>query len=608
MMESFETGNNTAETVNTDGFIEVNELNNTSVKRRKRIPTGLLVLIIAICSIAFCAILFFAAEYAASGCIGNAVRDDVKFSEMEYIRPDRDDIIGKLDDIVDCVENNSVNISEKLAALQDINSDYYDIYTMYALATIKHSLDMTDGFYTDELNFYAEFLPEYSQKIEAVFVACAQSEYIETFEEKFFGEGTLEAYKDGGAMSDICVELSQRASETVNQYLIEYVNPTIEYNGKEVSLYDVLADESVSYDEYYTVLQSFYEKYNEIFGEMYVTLVKCNMRIADELGYDSYIDYAYSSYYRDYTPEAAQIYMDDIKEYIVPLFQQLYNDGWYESQYYSFDVTEDEVLKSVRTAADEAGGQISSIFDYMERNELYDLTVSDVKEQSSYTTYIYNYDAPYIFINSTGTDSDILTMAHEFGHFVESYINYGYDSGLDNDETASQGMEYLILSYLDSTLTKGEVNRLCEKKLLDTVDVFIYQGYYNEFETNVYSLDYEDVTLENINAVAADCAEDFGLTALELWEGYYAKSWIDIPHLFQSPFYVISYCTGCDVALQIYELAEEDPDNGVGVYLDLIDWDWDMTFIENVERVGLESPFEDGRLEDCASMIREYFY
>ena len=169
-------------------------------------------------------------------------------------------------------------------------------------------------------------------------------------------------------------------------------------------------------------------------------------------------------------------------------------------------------------------------------------------------------------------------------------------------------MEYLTLSYLDDTLTKGQVNQLYAKKLLETVDVFIYQGYYNEFETRVYSLNYEDVTLENINAIAADCAEDFGITITQPWEDYYAESWIEIPHIFQSPFYVVSYCTSCDVALQIYELAEEDSASGVETYYNLIDWDWNMTFTENIERVGLESPFDDGRIEDCVEVIEEYFY
>ena len=609
-MEPFETREETLETTRSTEFYDTAEPV-VNKKRKKRMSTGMVILITILCSLAFCAALFFAAKLAvnsASGCLGDLTREDILFSEMEYVRPDEDAIIGKLDDIITCIEGGTASIDEQLTSLQDFNADYYDIYTMYSLATIKHSQDMTDEFFAEEIDFFGKFLPLYSQKTEDILVACAQSPYADTFEAKFFGVGTLEEYKDGGLMTDECVELSQLNADTVNKYLIEYAEPTVEYNGKEIPLYDLLADESLPQTDYYPILQSFYDKYNKIFGEMYVTIVRSNIRIAEELGYDSYIDYIYESYYRDYTPEDAEEYMNDIKEHMVPLFKKLNEDGWYENRYSSFAVTEEQIMNTLRTATTEMGSQFSSIFDYMERNELFDLTISDVKEQISYTTYIYNYDAPYIFINSTGTDSDILTFTHEFGHFAEKYINYGYESGLDCNETASQGIEYLMLSYLDSTLTKGQVNQLYTKKLLETIDVFTYQGYYNEFETRVYSLPYEEVTVENINAIAADCAEEFGLTIAEPWENYYAKSWIEIPHLFQSPFYVISYCTGCDVAIQLYELAEEDIENGVNTYYDLIDWDWNLTFIENVERAGLESPFDDGRIEDCVEVIENYFY
>ncbi|MBE6948726.1 MAG: hypothetical protein E7456_02650 [Ruminococcaceae bacterium] len=591
-------------------YIETYELSEpaTPVKRKKRLSAGGIVLIVLGVFLAVCVALFLGARAMVNGCLGDLGREDISFSEMEYVRPDENAIIAKLDGIIDSIESNTGTISEQLDSLQNFNSDYYDIYTMYVLALIKHSQDMTDEYFTEEVDFFGEFLPLYSQKTEELFVACAQSQYVDSFEEQYFGIGALEDYKDGTTMTDKSVELSQLTSEIVNEYLIEFADPTVEFHGEEVSLYELLANTDISYEDYYYALESYYSKYNEKFGEMYVTLVRSNMRIAQEMGYDSYEEYMYETYYRDYTPEEADEFLNDIKEYIVPLFKQLNADGWYESSYASFTVTEEDVMNAVRTAAVEMGDPISSVFDYMERNGLYDISMSDVKEQNSYTTYIYNYDAPFIFINPSGTDSDIMTLAHEFGHFTESYINYGYESGLDCDESASQAMEYLMLSYLDSTLTKAQMNQLYEKKLLDSVEVLITQSYYSEFESRVYSLNYADVNLENINAIAGELAQEYGLTIIEPWENYYSQSWFEVPHLFQSPFYVISYCTSCDAALQIFDTAEEDPEKGVEVYLDLIDWDWNMTFVENLQRAGLDSPFEDGSIQDRANIIEEYFY
>lgn len=544
---------------------------------------------------------------SVGGCDG-VMRNTVPFSEMEYARPDSDGIIATMDDVIQLISENSESYDGQLKQMKAVNNDYYAIQTMYTLATIKNSQDVTDQFFADEVAFYADFIPVYRQKLEELFVACAQSVHKEEFEMDYFGENGLDDYMDGGIITDESVDLSQYTQSLSNDYLNEAADPTIMFKGEETSLSELLTDESLTQQDRLYILNAYYSKYNKLFGEMYVEIVKSNMLYAEELGYDSYADYVYESFQRDYTPEEAAEYMDDIKEYMVPLYVQLNQDGWYNSQYDSFTCSEDELIGDMQSITSAMGGKISKIFNYMQEYELLDATASSVKQQMSYTTYIQNYDAPFIFINPAGDSSDILTVMHEFGHFVEQYINYGYSSGLDSDETASQAMEYLTLSYLDSCLTPAEMNKIQRNKLLDTLDVFIYQGYYNEFETQVYSLDYEDVTLENINRIAEECAEEFGLSELEPFKGYYSVSWVEVPHLFESPFYIISYCVSCDVALQVYELAETDIEKGVDAYYNLVDWDWEMSFVENLERAGFESPFAEGRAERCGDIIRDYFY
>lgn len=63
----------------------------------------------------------------------------------------------------------------------------------------------------------------------------------------------------------------------------------------------------------------------------------------------------------------------------------------------------------------------------------------------SYTTYLESYEMPYIYISPEGTLADLLTAAHEYGHFVDGYVNCNQTFSIDCSEVFSQALEYLTL-------------------------------------------------------------------------------------------------------------------------------------------------------------------
>jgi hypothetical protein len=48
--------------------------------------------------------------------------------------------------------------------------------------------------------------------------------------------------------------------------------------------------------------------------------------IAGELGYSSYQEYAYEVMGHEYTPEQMEEFLDDTVQYVVPIYNQLYNE------------------------------------------------------------------------------------------------------------------------------------------------------------------------------------------------------------------------------------------------------------------------------------------
>ena len=109
--------------------------------------------------------------------------------------------------------------------------------------------------------------------------------------------------------------------------------------------------------------------------------------------------------------------------------------------------------------------------------------------------------------------------------------------------------------------------------------------------------------MEKINDISLQVAKDYGYYT-EGYDDYYAKSWIDITHFFEYPYYVISYCVSNDAAFQLYEREQAEQGSGLAVYNDLLPRDHDG-FLETItEQGGLESPFAPGRMASTAAVIR----
>ena len=141
--------------------------------------------------------------------------------------------------------------------------------------------------------------------------------------------------------------------------------------------------------------------------------------------------------------------------------------------------------------------------------------------------------------------------------------------------------------------------------MLDTLDTYAQQGSYHEFERQVYALSESELTVDRINEISLQTAIDFGYYE-EGEEDYYLQNWIDIPHFFESPFYVISYCVSNDAAFQIYSLEAAQQGSGLAQYERLLPRDHD-DLMETLEaQSDLALPFAEGRMEETASILDAY--
>lgn len=526
--------------------------------------------------------------------------DPVSFDEMEYSRTDVESLCLLMDDAAEAAQRNDKDKTIEL--LSEVSEGYTEFYTMLTLSDIRYSLDLSDEFYAEEYSFNLQASADVENSFDSMCASMASSDLSRVLEKEFFSDGFFDSYKDYDAeASEELTQLFIKENKLISDYRATRNNSEFEYEGETVSYAFFMSDEFPA-DDFDSAEKAFYAKYNPILGEIYVELVKTRMEIADMLGYESYTDYAYEAIHRrDYTPADTEKYIADISEKLSPIYTYaLENKLWGELSYR--DATLADVLRYLDGVTKDIGGDIRSAYKFMEKYDLYDIEMSENKYDSSFVTYISKYESPFLFLSPVGYSYDYLAFAHEFGHFAEAYSTYNAATGTDLSETFSQGFEYISL--VRNGLSDDEKSELSSLKLLDSLETYILQSSMCSFEDSIYSLPYEEVTVEKINELYRASAVEYGYY-IEKYDDHYSKGWVNILHFYEAPCYIISYIVSNDAAMQIYELELSDKNSGVDAFEALLESDFSLGFIDSLEAAGLSSPFASGRADHVAQMFTE---
>ena len=110
-------------------------------------------------------------------------------------------------------------------------------------------------------------------------------------------------------------------------------------------------------------------------GDIFVELVKVRKRIADELGYESYTDFAYSEMGYDYAKEDTVALLSEFKNTVYPVYLTLYNRA-FRSYFYSNKPSEssyDTTANSLYAVYTKLDGEVGEAYSYMLKCGLYDI-------------------------------------------------------------------------------------------------------------------------------------------------------------------------------------------------------------------------------------------
>lgn len=547
-------------------------------------------------------------------------RGTVNFNELVYSRPNLQAVIESFEAVTSAVTGNEGSRDDQINGIRSLEDGLSAVKTMYSLAQIYHSKDSSAEFWQKEYEYISTNYPRLSGAVEDLLVACALSEHRAYFEENYF-EYSLAEYAAGGIYTDEVIELMQEEARLEAEYSsiststveIVYINGTDSWEGTVDEVIamagEYYADDDISYRLVLSTINGLYEKKrSELEKPIYVELLKTRRLIADELGYSSYAQLAYKAMGYDYSESDMLSLLGNVGKYTAPVARDLEH-----AVFYSYLQTNPQptvstalVINKLYEVYSELGGDFGDAYSYMLQHGLYDVSKAETNRyDGAFTAYLDTNSSPYIFMSATGFVRDYTTLAHEFGHFLDGYVNYGESSSLAISEISSQALELLTVLKL-----KGEI-RSANYEYLEyytmsafVTNVLLEQSFYSVFEHLAYKLEYDDITVEKLENIVKDAAE---LVYGEEISFDGDLSYVTMSHTVLYPFYVESYVTAGLVSLDIF-FAESSitgkAGDGFALYEALINRENDsLTFTEQLESAGLDSPFDDGKVKEISNDI-----
>jgi len=215
------------------------------------------------------------------------------------------------------------------------------------------------------------------------------------------------------------------------------------------------------------------------------------------------------------------------------------------------------------------------------------------KRSGAYSTGSYD-TMPYILMNFQGSFSDMMTLAHEAGHSMHSYMSHKhqpYQYGhypIFLAEVASTFNEELMFAYLmKQDLTKEQKAFLINQKIEDIRATFFRQTMFAEFELKMHQLAEADTPLTPglIKDLYRKLNEDYFGPEVVI-DPEIDIEWARIPH-FYSNFYVYQYATGISAAHALFERVTNGGDEARIAYLNFLSSGCSNYPLDLLERAGV---------------------
>ncbi len=543
----------------------------------------------------------------------------IKFSEIPYSRPDIDELKRELQVLTDELKA-AASFGEAKAAFLRKDSLERHIESVSTLAQIRHSIDTRDKFYDDEVRFWNRSFPELQEYLQKWTEELLRSSYRGELEAEFGEVIFLNAEIDLKAFDPSIIPLLQDENDLTMEYEKLLASAQIPFRGGVYTISQISPFKNDADDEIrlaaWKAEGGWYRDNQEKLDSLYDRLVAIRHEMSRELGLRDAVELGYYRMMRNcYDRNDIEKFREAVRKHIVPAADSIRrrqaerlgmryplsfadNALMFRSGNPKPAGDADYIVEAAGRFYDALSPETGEFFRTMREGELMDLLSTQGKEGGGYCTSIHDYEVPFIFANFNGTQGDVEVVTHEAGHAFADWMNRKRVPletvwpTMEGCEVHSMSMEFFAWRSAEDFFGKDK-RKYLYSHLADSFLFIPYGTMVDHFQHSVY--EHPEMTPAERHA---EWKRLLGIympwLRLDGEIPFYSEGmgWQRQHHIYSSPFYYIDYCLAQTVALEFWEMMQNDYEDAWAHYMAYTRQGGSEVFTKLLKKAGLASPFE----------------
>ncbi len=553
------------------------------------------------------------------------IPNNIDFSKWEHVEPYYSQLLNRTIEDTESLKIWLKDWSELDAAMGENSRWVY----------VRTTTDTSDEQAKAALvNLYANIYPHSSvlaNQLEKKFIAC---EFTSELDASLFETTLRKIRKSIEIFRDENIPLESEMSLLQNQYNNTIGAQSIFHNQTEMTLQQAAM---FLRDNNRALRQEVFEKVSnrrvqdsEKLDELLTQLIKLRNQIALNAGFANYRDFRFAQLGRfDYTPEDCYRFHQSVQEAVVPVLienRKLRKSKLNVSELKPWDTDVEvsgkpplkpfnkanELVEKTVACFEKLDPYFANCIAVMNKMNYLDLESRMHKGPGGYNMSMPEIGVPFIFMNSTNSELDVVTMVHEGGHAVHSFLSHPLDLTAFKDttpeiaEVASMGMELMSMEYWEVFYPNKEDLKRAKKNHLNHIisilgrtcmgDAFQHWMYLNPEHTVA---ERRNKWMELNKQYVGDVVD---------WSGYeeaFATSYQSILHFYEVPFYYIEYAFAQLGALGLWSNFKKDKAASIEAYKAALQLGYTKSIPVFYETAGTKFAFDKHHIEQLMVLLKD---
>lgn len=501
---------------------------------------------------------------------------------------------------------------------------------------IRMSCDTTNKSFTEAFNYFiAEIEPRIAPFTNSLQKKLLESPFLQKLNDPRMEIMVRSIRKQVEIFREENIPLISELQQKEQQYAAIAGAMTIEMEGKELTLqqasnYLKNPDRKIR-EEAFRKITTRRLMDRDSLDALFNELIALRHRIALNAGFENYRDYMFAALGRfDYTPQDCMNFHDAIASEIVPLVEQMLITRKQTLGYDSLRPWDQEVDLSGKPSPIPFHGSeemmkktiacFSAIHPFLGEciEALRDLKQVDLESRKGKAPGGFNYPlyetgVPFIFMNSSDSLRDLVTIVHEGGHAVHSILTQSLEyvefrnTPSEVAELASMSMELISMEHWKHFFPDtDELQRARRYHLEDVIKALPWIAAIDKFQHWIYT------NPHHTNSARREAWREIMNTfsgTISDWSGFeeaYDYTWQKQLHLYQVPFYYIEYGMAQLGAIALWRNYINNAALGIEGYFAALRLGYTATIGEIYHAAGIRFDFSKPYVRELGAFVADH--